>query len=150
MDLATDHQIAKHLHECAASFIPPLGSRVDIDAYAAKIIANATRFEAWASDDLAGLVAVYCNEPAGTTAFITSVSVVLDLRARGVADRLLTDAIAFATGRGFRRVSLEVGVDNAPALALYRRHGFTDNGPEDGSVHMELALRETWATGGRD
>ena len=47
---------------------------------------------------------------------------------RGVAAALLERIIAEARGRGLRRLSLETGRGEAfePALALYRRRGFTE------------------------
>jgi putative acetyltransferase len=52
---------------------------------------------------------------------------------RGVAARLLEHLLDEARSRGYSRVSLETGTGEAfePALALYRRHGFT-NGPAFG------------------
>jgi putative acetyltransferase len=52
---------------------------------------------------------------------------------RGVATRLLEYLLALARSRGYRRVSLETGSGAAfePALALYRRYGFS-NGPAFG------------------
>jgi putative acetyltransferase len=52
---------------------------------------------------------------------------------RGVAAAILEHLIGLARERGFRRVSLETGSGPAfePALALYRRRGFT-NGPAFG------------------
>ena len=51
-----------------------------------------------------------------------------DFLRRGVAAALLEQIIATATARGIRRLSLETGSGPAfdPALALYRRRGFTD------------------------
>jgi putative acetyltransferase len=52
---------------------------------------------------------------------------------RGVATRMLEHLLALARSRGYRRVSLETGSGEVfePALALYRRYGFT-NGPAFG------------------
>jgi hypothetical protein len=46
-------------------------------------------------------------------------------RRAGVADRLLTDLIADARQRGDDAMVLEVIEQNEPAVALYRKHGFT-------------------------
>lgn len=50
---------------------------------------------------------------------------------RGVAAALLDYIIAEARARGLRRLSLETGGSPAfePALALYRKRGFTDSEP---------------------
>jgi putative acetyltransferase len=50
---------------------------------------------------------------------------------------MLEHLLAEARSRGYRRVSLETGTGEAfePALALYRRHGFTD-GPAFGDYRV--------------
>ena len=50
---------------------------------------------------------------------------------QGAAAALLNHAIETARQRGVRRLSLETGRGAAfePALAMYRRRGFTDGGP---------------------
>lgn len=50
---------------------------------------------------------------------------------RGVAARMLDHIIEEARAGGLERLSLETGSGAAfePALALYRRHGFTDCAP---------------------
>jgi putative acetyltransferase len=49
---------------------------------------------------------------------------------KGVAARILDHLIAEARSRGYTRLSLETGSGPAfePALALYRKRGFTDGG----------------------
>jgi ribosomal protein S18 acetylase RimI-like enzyme len=47
-------------------------------------------------------------------------------RRRGVAEALMELAFARARERGVRRIELDTWESNEPALALYRRHGFTD------------------------
>ena len=53
--------IVDHLKRCESNFLPSLGSRVEIDAYAKKMAVSADLFEAWMGEDLIGLIAVYCN-----------------------------------------------------------------------------------------
>ena len=67
---------------------------------------------------------------------------------RGVAAAILEHIIAEARRRGYTRLSLETGSGPAfdPALALYRKYGFTDGGAFDGYeksrfnqfLHLEL------------
>lgn len=59
-----------------------------------------------------------------------------EFRGRGLADVLLTDAIRTAVAAGLPRLSLAVDDRNAPALRLYRRHGFVP-----GSVRSALVRR---------
>ena len=54
-----------------------------------------------------------------------------DYLRQGIAAAILEHLIAEARRRGYRRLSLETGrtADFDPALALYRRVGFTNSGP---------------------
>ncbi|MCB9676239.1 MAG: GNAT family N-acetyltransferase [Alphaproteobacteria bacterium] len=49
-------------------------------------------------------------------------------RGRGVADALMDAAFAEATARGYRRLVLDVAVQNTHARGLYARHGFRETG----------------------
>jgi RimJ/RimL family protein N-acetyltransferase len=49
-------------------------------------------------------------------------------RGRGVGAGLLEAAIAWARGEGLHKLTLEVFPTNAPALALYRKCGFVEEG----------------------
>lgn len=118
-------QVAAHLRACDAMFVPPLGGRVDLDAYARKIVQRAERFEAWSGDLLAGLVAVYCNHAERGSAFVTSVSVLPPRHGEGIALRLMQGCISYVRATGFARIELEFDLENGAATALYRKLGFT-------------------------
>jgi ribosomal protein S18 acetylase RimI-like enzyme len=62
---------------------------------------------------------------AALDAWIEDVYVVGSARRAGVGDALVTRAIERAAERGARRVELDCNEDNAGALALYERHGFS-------------------------
>lgn len=49
-------------------------------------------------------------------------------RGRGHGRRLMEAALAAAKGQGVERVELEVFASNAPAIALYRKLGFCEEG----------------------
>lgn len=135
---ATAAQIADLLRACDAGFVPPLSARVDIDAYAAKLAAQARLVEAWDGDALAGLVALYCNDHATGVAHISNVSVAPAHARRGIAARLLGEALAIARAAGMRRAQLNVHDANAAALALYRNHGFIALAATGHDLRMEL------------
>jgi putative acetyltransferase len=67
-------------------------------------------------------------------------------RGRGYGDRLVEAAIAFARGAGARRLMLVSNTRLAPALTLYRKHGFRDvpldpaNGYSRADIQLELQL----------
>ena len=136
----TEAQIVEHLRMCDADFVPALSERVPLDEYARKIVAQAVRFEAWADGRLIGLVAAYLNDSKRETAYITNVSVVPEWMGSGSASALLSDCIAYARERGFRRIALEVDRRNARALALYAKFGFVAGETGGESVPMELTI----------
>jgi ribosomal protein S18 acetylase RimI-like enzyme len=128
VDQATAREIEDHLFESRSDFMPPLGERVDIPAYARKLERAAATYEAWRAGSVVGLIALYRDDDA-RTAFISNVSVSPPLRARGVARLLLGRVLEDADAWGYRSIQLEVDPANLPALRLYRHAGFqtTDN-----------------------
>lgn len=140
-DTADAEAVLAHLRACDARFVPPLSGRVDLPAYAAKIAKHARRFEAWSGAELVALVALYDNDGTRETGFVTSVSVLPGWSGRGLARRLLAQAIAHAQAAGLRRVALDVAAANTAALALYRTLGFrTEAEPAAGWLHLALDL----------
>jgi ribosomal protein S18 acetylase RimI-like enzyme len=78
---------------------------------------------------------------------LVSVWVAPRARGRGVGRALVHAAIVVARGRGFRRLVLDVGDHNTPAMALYTSLGFVPTGrrgafppPRDHITEHELAL----------
>lgn len=65
---------------------------------------------------------------AADEAEIISVGVLPQMRAHGIGGALLDEYIRQMAARGVTAVFLEVAVDNASALSLYRRQGFTMQG----------------------
>jgi ribosomal-protein-alanine N-acetyltransferase len=116
-------QLLTHLQGADVGFIPPLSTRLNLSAYADKMVKNARRVEAWDSQVLAGCIAIYADRTAGV-GFITNVSVLPSYQGSGLASQLLKRALDLAVALGLVRVRLEVHADNAAARALYRRHGF--------------------------
>jgi ribosomal protein S18 acetylase RimI-like enzyme len=51
-----------------------------------------------------------------------------DYRGRSIGTRLLSACLAKATAQGLTRIELEVRADNAHAIHLYRKLGFTEEG----------------------
>lgn len=133
---AHHHVLVSHLSRCDPDFVPRLSMRVTIDEYATKLEQHADRFEAWVSDQLVGVVAVYCNDPGLEEAFVTSVSVDPVARHRGVASLLLHHALEHAAGLGFRRAALQVDRSNGRAMALYSRAGFIEASRDDGVLRL--------------
>lgn len=55
-------------------------------------------------------------------------SVRADARGQGVGSALLEAALEWASEQGFTRIELYVYARNAPAIALYEKHGFVHEG----------------------
>ena len=76
---------------------------------------------------------------------ILTLAVAPERRRRGIAARLLTEALAIMAGRGVGRVWLEVRASNDAAQALYQEHGFAPAGRRRGyyrePVEDALVLR---------
>lgn len=138
---ASEAEIAVHLSRCDADFVPLLSVRVEINDYAKKIARKATRFEAWSSGTLVGLVAVYCNDQGKHIAYITSVSVLRAWRGKGISARLISHCIEHAKVSGMRQISLEVASDNTPAIRLYEKNGFVTSKANTPLVRMDLYLK---------
>lgn len=132
---ASGSKVAEHLLRCDEYFLPPLSERVEITAYAQKLVSKAARFEAWSGDTMVGLVAIYCNDMETRIAHITSVSVLHEWMNKGIAARLMEQCIAYAQAYGVHTIKLEVASDNAPAICLYAKHGFIV-----GESHTDLTI----------
>ena len=128
-DAATTDDVHAHLTRCDADFTPPLSARLDLGDYAAKLAEQAARFEAWDGGQLVGLVAAYVT-PGAPEAFISNVSVVCELRGRGVAAALVADCIDRARASGASTLTLQVATADRAAGRFYEKLGFTDRDPE--------------------
>lgn len=85
-----------------------------------------TVWSAWAGDRIAGIGALKRLAP--DHGEVKSMRTHPDFLRQGIARQLLEHIIAQARQQGVRRLSLETGSGPAfePALALYRRRGFTN------------------------
>ena len=77
---------------------------------------------AWRGNDPLGHAHLALTEPPE----LQDVEVRQDCRRRGVASDLVAKAEDEARSRGFDRLRVGVSIDNAPAQALYRQHGYVD------------------------
>lgn len=134
-------ELRRHLLACDARFVPPLSGRVDVGAYAGKLVALATRVEAWHSHRLVGLIAIYCNDLESREAYISSVSVLGAFQGQGVASELMARSFESARAHGMCVVHLHVSRDNKAAISLYQKHGLRIVGTHDlASLQMSLSL----------
>ncbi|HEV7883901.1 MAG TPA: GNAT family N-acetyltransferase [Solirubrobacteraceae bacterium] len=82
----------------------------DDDSPPAGVLQLRFRFSVWKAAPDAWLEDLFVREQA---------------RRAGVGDALVSLALERARERGAKRVELDTNEDNAPALALYERHGFS-------------------------
>jgi ribosomal protein S18 acetylase RimI-like enzyme len=82
----------------------------DDDSPPAGVLQLRFRFSVWKAAPDAWLEDLFVREEA---------------RRAGVGDALVSLALERARERGAKRVELDTNEDNAPALALYERHGFS-------------------------
>lgn len=137
---ASQKQIALHFAACDSLFYEQLCRRVHIDEYAAKIFKNATNIEAWAGDELVGLIAMYENFE-NSFGFITNVSVVTGCKGKGIASKLLENCLQCAADSDISEIKLEVDIKNMVAISLYKKFGFNDYQVTNSSLFMRCCLR---------
>jgi ribosomal protein S18 acetylase RimI-like enzyme len=88
----------------------------------------------------AGMVSA--NEPsAQRTVELISLWVAPSARGHGLADAAVSRVLQWACVEHAADVVLSVRADNHPAIALYRRHGFTDAGPSPDDPAERLMRR---------
>ncbi len=111
----------------------------------AKILQDAAEAAQWPVESygrlagLPGAVALVCEAESGLTGFliarqvadeaeVLNLAVLAEARRKGQASALLAAAFDRFRRLGVTRVFLEVRESNQPAIAFYRKHGFTASG----------------------
>jgi len=112
----------------AAAFAHPWSA----EEIAALLVASST-LSAAALDPVSGrLRGFVIARFAADEAEILTLAVESQARRKGVGRALLGESLRQAANAGARRMFLEVGADNAPAIALYCRSGFVKVGERPG------------------
>ena len=95
------------------------------------------------TDDVLGYAGLLVAADEG---YITNVAVFPEQRRRGIAGQLLQVFLNFAEANHLAFLTLEVRASNAPAIALYRKHGFQTVGQRRNYYQKpdEDALLMTW------
>lgn len=119
---ATESIILKHLNDCNNQFVPALSTRISLEDYAKKIANNAVVFEAWADEELIGMVAMYLTEH--NQGFITNVSVYNKYVGKGIAKQIFVNLILYSKANNITEMKLEVSALNLAAINLYKKFGF--------------------------
>jgi len=137
---ATPLEILVHLRACDKAFVPPLSLRVDLDKYSNKLHQRAQNFEAWAGDQLIGLVSAYISKE-NRSAFITNVSVSPEFSGKGIAKELMRQCAEHVNGFEIDFVDLEVNEANTAAVGLYNRLGFVKVSAEQGNLKLRYKIK---------
>ncbi|TFW26570.1 GNAT family N-acetyltransferase [Massilia arenosa] len=94
-------------------------------------------FVALDGGEVAGMYKLNANFP-GRASHVSSATFLVspNLQGRGIGGAMLRDALAKATAQGFRSMQFNFVVStNAPAVALYQKHGFAIAGTLPGAFH---------------
>lgn len=134
INTATEFLLIEHLTHCNDQFIPPLNTKVSIEAYGKKISENAVVFEAWDGNVLVGMVAMYVNE--NIEGYITNVSVYSEYGGKGIASQIFNNLLAYSEENNISSIKLEVNVSNAFAISLYKKFGFKSIDEKNNQIIM--------------
>jgi ribosomal protein S18 acetylase RimI-like enzyme len=137
---ASVSEIVSHLQKCDGCFTPPLHTYVNIKQYSEKLWNYAANFEAWDNGQLVGLVSGYFNKDDERTGFISNVSILPEYHGRGIAYRLVMDAIDYGKRKEYSRIDLEVSALNIPAQKLYRKCGFIASAEVEQKIVMSCFM----------
>lgn len=141
--------VADFLNDQSDQFPIPLITKVDITAYAEKLITNGIVLLARESGVVVGLVGGYANDIKHRTAFLSVIAVTQSCRGLGLADELLIEFELKAKAYGMVSCELETHTTNARALAFYRRHGYIAQGLGVTSEDVRLSHSLPWLTSER-
>ena len=133
--------ILQHLNNCDDNFIPKLSSKVNLKDYSNKIFENAVRIEAWISNDLIGLIAVY-QIIIKQELFITNVSIEKKYSGNGIANQLMNQLLILFNSQDFNKIKLEVEINNKIAINLYTKYNFKLESQNANSLTLELNKNE--------
>ena len=72
---------------------------------------------------------------------LTKISVSPEFQGMGIGDRLMEKCIEYATEQGVDKMWLESHTKLAPALSLYRKHGFVEVTGDPNSLYARADIR---------
>jgi ribosomal protein S18 acetylase RimI-like enzyme len=124
-----------------------LDGRVDVPSYSRKLYENAEIVVALSSDGTqVGLVAFYANDVAAKRAYASLLGVTPEYSGRGTATALFHRMFDILQEKAFLDVSLHVHRDNARAIHMYSRCGFSLVSEADQRLLMVAPVREDAGT----
>jgi 1-aminocyclopropane-1-carboxylate deaminase/D-cysteine desulfhydrase-like pyridoxal-dependent ACC family enzyme/GNAT superfamily N-acetyltransferase len=118
----------------------PLAGRMDLDAYAAKLLERGEVACATLRGQVVGIAALYANDARTRRAHVPLLAVSRAHRGAGIGAALLSRAKARARQRGMSRLELEVRSSNTSAQRLFRAGGLVITGAEGDGLRMRCEL----------
>jgi len=138
-DYAITHgELVDHLKYYGNLLPNPLAERVDLSAYATKLLEKADIFFALEGMNVVAVMALYANDAITANAHLPFLAVRPSHQGRGIGKRLLCHAHGIAQARGMNRINLNVQATNANARLLYESMGYRCVAREGSSMRMEL------------
>ena len=114
--------IQKFLSIIDEDFTPALSSKVLIGNFVDKIFDKAELIVEETDENIVGLVVLYCNDTENLQAYISLVGVLPECRGKGIAKKLMKQAVSLAKVNGMR--TLLIHSNNHIAISLYQSFGF--------------------------
>ena len=134
-------ELIQSLNEVDEDFVPKLSERVELGAYANKMLEHAVFFiERDVDGTLKGVVATYVDDKNNTNGFITHVASMRKYRNQGVAKRLVNKAILHCKCVG--KTGVNLCTSNPVALKLYEKMGFcvcSQSSSSEWELHLDFA-----------
>lgn len=140
IDNSSFDDIFLHLKKVDNSFRPKLSTILNLEQYAKKILQLSVKFESWDDNNLIGLIAMYNNFDQIPFSYITNVSVFEFYSGRGIASRLLDNAIQYAKMKRICRIDLHVNKFNLKAINFYKKNLFEIKTEFENKILMSLTL----------
>lgn len=101
-----------------------LSQRVELTVYAEKLAENADVIAMQENGVCIGMAAMYVNDTATKTAYISLIGIRNNYQGMGLGGQLLNYCASEAQKAGMEKIRLEVDGDNTNAQKFYRKHGF--------------------------
>lgn len=105
-------------------FIPPLGSKVNIESYSKKLSSIASNVFACVDGEDIGHAAYYSNDKTQFKGFLSSICISKKRQGYGVGLLLLKHVVDNCIKNGMRKIELEVDDTNLAAIKFYKSYGF--------------------------
>lgn len=128
------------IKEFGESLPDPLSERLDVDAYAEKVIKHGTVLLAMAEQVSLALAAMYANDQDTKRAYVSLLAVRPELRGRGIARELVNACVENARESGMMCIQLRTPETNTRAMQLYARAGFVKTGRIGMKAVLEINL----------